>query len=29
MKLGAKADRNGYFFVLDRTNGKLLSATSS
>ncbi|ODU20001.1 MAG: dehydrogenase [Sphingomonas sp. SCN 67-18] len=27
MKLGAKADRNGYFFVLDRTNGKFLSAT--
>lgn len=27
MKLGAKADRNGYFFVLDRTNGKFLQAT--
>jgi alcohol dehydrogenase (cytochrome c) len=27
MKLGAKADRNGYFFVLDRTNGKFISAT--
>ena len=27
MKLGAKADRNGYFFVLDRTNGKLVSAS--
>ncbi len=27
MKLGAKADRNGFFFVLDRTNGKFLSAT--
>ncbi len=27
MKLGAKADRNGYFYVLDRTNGKLLNAT--
>jgi len=26
MKLGAKADRNGYFYVLDRTNGKLVSA---
>jgi alcohol dehydrogenase (cytochrome c) len=26
-KLGAKADRNGYFFVLDRTNGKFVSAT--
>lgn len=26
MKLGAKADRNGYFYVLDRTNGKLISA---
>ncbi|MFD1786486.1 methanol/ethanol family PQQ-dependent dehydrogenase [Sphingomonas floccifaciens] len=25
-KLGAKADRNGYFFVLDRTNGKFQSA---
>ena len=25
-KLGAKADRNGYFFVLDRTNGKFVSA---
>ena len=27
MKLGAKADRNGFFFVLDRTNGKFVSAT--
>ncbi|AWK89696.1 PQQ-dependent dehydrogenase, methanol/ethanol family (plasmid) [Azospirillum thermophilum] len=27
IKAGAKADRNGFFFVLDRTNGKLLSAT--
>jgi alcohol dehydrogenase (cytochrome c) len=27
MKLGAKADRNGYFYVLDRTSGKLLNAT--
>jgi len=27
MKLGAKADRNGYFFVLDRTNGKFISAS--
>ncbi|MDR6850412.1 PQQ-dependent dehydrogenase, methanol/ethanol family [Sphingomonas sp. AAP5] len=27
MKLGAKADRNGYFFILDRTNGKMLQAT--
>jgi len=26
MKLGGKADRNGYFFVLDRTNGKFVSA---
>jgi len=26
-KLGAKADRNGYFFVLDRMNGKFVSAT--
>ena len=26
MKLGAKADRNGYFYVLDRTNGKLIGA---
>lgn len=26
MKLGAKADRNGYFFVLDRTNGKFIGA---
>ena len=26
MKLGAKADRNGYFYVLDRSNGKLLGA---
>ncbi|UVO49290.1 methanol/ethanol family PQQ-dependent dehydrogenase [Sphingomonas sp. SUN019] len=25
-KLGAKADRNGFFFVLDRTNGKFVSA---
>lgn len=27
IKAGAKADRNGFFFVLDRTNGKFLSAT--
>ncbi len=27
MKLGAKAARNGYFFVLDRTNGKFISAS--
>ena len=27
IKAGAKADRNGYFFVLDRTNGKFISAT--
>ncbi|MES2302016.1 MAG: methanol/ethanol family PQQ-dependent dehydrogenase [Pseudomonadota bacterium] len=27
MKLGAKADRNGYFYVLDRTNGKLVGAS--
>jgi alcohol dehydrogenase (cytochrome c) len=26
-KLIAQADRNGYFYVIDRTNGKLLSAT--
>jgi alcohol dehydrogenase (cytochrome c) len=26
IKAGAKADRNGYFFVLDRTNGKFISA---
>ncbi|WCT73205.1 methanol/ethanol family PQQ-dependent dehydrogenase [Sphingomonas naphthae] len=26
MKLGAQANRNGYFFVLDRTNGKFVSA---
>jgi alcohol dehydrogenase (cytochrome c) len=27
-KLIAQADRNGYFYVIDRTNGKLLSATA-
>ncbi|HYH21272.1 MAG TPA: PQQ-dependent methanol/ethanol family dehydrogenase [Azospirillum sp.] len=27
IKAGAKADRNGYFFVADRTNGKLISAS--
>lgn len=27
-KLIAQANRNGFFYVLDRTNGKLLSATS-
>jgi len=27
MKLGAQANRNGFFFVLDRTNGKFVSAT--
>ena len=27
MKLGAKADRNGFFYVLDRTDGKFMSAT--
>ena len=27
IKAGAKADRNGYFFVIDRTNGKFISAT--
>ena len=27
IKAGAKADRNGYFFVLDRTTGKFISAT--
>ncbi|WCT77007.1 methanol/ethanol family PQQ-dependent dehydrogenase [Novosphingobium humi] len=27
MKLGAKADRNGYFYVIDRTNGKLINAS--
>ncbi|ANQ86138.1 PQQ-dependent methanol/ethanol family dehydrogenase [Azoarcus olearius] len=26
VKAGGKADRNGFFFVLDRTNGKLLNA---
>ena len=26
IKAGAKADRNGYFFVLDRTDGKFISA---
>jgi alcohol dehydrogenase (cytochrome c) len=26
-RAGAKADRNGFFYVLDRTNGKLLSAS--
>lgn len=26
MKLGAKADRNGYFYVLDRTSGKFIGA---
>ncbi len=26
MKLGATADRNGFFYVLDRTNGKFLHA---
>lgn len=26
IKAGAKADRNGFFFVLDRTNGKFISA---
>ncbi|WP_201800137.1 methanol/ethanol family PQQ-dependent dehydrogenase [Beggiatoa leptomitoformis] len=27
IKAGAKADRNGFFYVLDRTNGKLINAT--
>ena len=27
VKAGAKADRNGFFYVLDRTNGKLISAS--
>ncbi|MDX1606167.1 MAG: PQQ-dependent dehydrogenase, methanol/ethanol family, partial [Candidatus Competibacterales bacterium] len=27
VQAGAKADRNGFFYVLDRTNGKLLNAT--
>ncbi|WHQ72911.1 PQQ-dependent methanol/ethanol family dehydrogenase [Methylorubrum extorquens] len=27
VKAGATADRNGFFFVLDRTNGKFISAT--
>ncbi|MCW2237826.1 methanol/ethanol family PQQ-dependent dehydrogenase [Azospirillum canadense] len=27
IKAGAKADRNGFFYVLDRTNGKLLNAS--
>ncbi|TVO53194.1 methanol/ethanol family PQQ-dependent dehydrogenase [Denitromonas halophila] len=26
IKAGGKADRNGFFFVLDRTNGKLINA---
>jgi alcohol dehydrogenase (cytochrome c) len=26
VKAGGKADRNGFFFVNDRTNGKLLNA---
>ncbi|MCE1186249.1 MAG: PQQ-dependent methanol/ethanol family dehydrogenase [Rhodocyclales bacterium] len=26
IKAGGKADRNGFFFVIDRTNGKLLNA---
>ncbi|PWC35561.1 methanol/ethanol family PQQ-dependent dehydrogenase [Azospirillum sp. TSO22-1] len=26
IKAGAKADRNGFFYVIDRTNGKLLNA---
>jgi alcohol dehydrogenase (cytochrome c) len=29
IKAGGKADRNGFFFVLDRTNGKLLNAFPS
>jgi len=27
IKAGAKADRNGFFFVANRTNGKMISAT--
>jgi alcohol dehydrogenase (cytochrome c) len=27
VKAGAKADRNGFFYVLDRTNGELISAS--
>jgi alcohol dehydrogenase (cytochrome c) len=27
IKAGAKADRNGFFYVLDRTNGKLFNAS--
>ncbi|MBP2313281.1 methanol/ethanol family PQQ-dependent dehydrogenase [Azospirillum soli] len=27
IKAGAKADRNGFFYVLDRTNGKLINAS--
>ncbi len=27
IKAGGKADRNGFFYVLDRTNGKLISAS--
>ena len=27
VKAGAKADRNGFFFVLDRTDGRFISAT--
>ncbi|MDF1688978.1 MAG: hypothetical protein P1U35_05155 [Cycloclasticus sp.] len=26
IKAGAKADRNGFFYVINRTNGKLISA---
>ena len=29
VKAGAKADRNGFFFVLDRTTGKFISASPS
>jgi len=27
IKAGAKADRNGFFYVIDRTNGKLINAS--
>lgn len=27
VKAGAKADRNGFFYVIDRTNGKLINAS--
>lgn len=27
LKVGAKADRNGFFYIIDRTNGDLINAT--